>query len=168
MTATKTTETATGAIERQRRIVVGVDGSPASLDALEWAVRQGALTGAVVEAVTAWYFPTTAVGGYPIVAESDWHGNAQIIQDLAVKEALGDEATSLVRRVARGHPVSVLLDAAAGADLLVVGCRGHGGFTGMLLGSVSEHVVAHAPCAVVVVKSPATARDARDLSVSSS
>jgi nucleotide-binding universal stress UspA family protein len=163
MTATDTTETT----EQQRRIVVGIDGSPASLHALEWAVRQGSLTGAVVEAVTAWHFPA-AYGGYPIVAESDWQANAQIIQDLAVKEALGEEATSLVRRVAQGHPVRVLLDAAAGADMLVVGSRGHGGFTGMLLGSVSEHVVAHAPCAVVVVKSPATAGDARDLTVSSS
>jgi nucleotide-binding universal stress UspA family protein len=161
MTARETTEP-------QRRIVVGVDGSPASLDALEWAVRQGALTGAVVEAVTAWHFPTTAVGGYPIVAATDWHANAQVIQELAVKEALGDEATALIRRVAQGHPVSVLLDAAVDADLLVVGSRGHGGFAGMLLGSVSEHVVAHAPCAVVVIKSPATAGDARDLSVSSS
>jgi nucleotide-binding universal stress UspA family protein len=166
MTATETTET-TDTTEDQRRIVVGVDGSPSSLDALEWAVRQGSLTGAVVEAVTAWHFPA-AYGGYPLVAGIDWHGNAHAIQDLAVKEALGDEATSLVRRVAQGHPVSVLLDAAAGADMLVVGSRGHGGFTGMLLGSVSEHVVAHAPCVVVVVKSPATAGDARDLMVSSS
>jgi nucleotide-binding universal stress UspA family protein len=156
------------AAQHQGRIVVGVDGSPASLDALVWAVRQASLTGAVVEAVTAWHFPTSAVGGYQIVAETDWRENAQLIQDLAVKEALGDEATSLVRRVAQGHPVSVLLEAAADADLLVVGSRGHGGFTGMLLGSVSEHVVAHAPCAVVVVKSPASASDARDLSVSSS
>jgi nucleotide-binding universal stress UspA family protein len=160
MTATQTTE-------HQERIVVGVDGSPASLGALEWAVRQAALTGAVVEAVTAWHFPA-AYGGYPIVAQTDWQATAREIQESAVKEALGHEATALVRRVAQGHPVQVLLDAAADADLLVVGSRGHGGFTGMLLGSVSEHVVAHAPCAVVVVKSPATAGDARDLSVSSS
>jgi nucleotide-binding universal stress UspA family protein len=154
--------------EHRTRIVVGVDGSPSSRAALEWAVRQAALTGAVVEAVTAWHFPATAFGGYPVVAELNWQENAQVIQDLAVKEALGDDASELVRRVAQGHPVTVLLDAAADADLLVVGSRGHGGFTGMLLGSVSEHVVAHAPCAVVVVKSPATADDAQNLSGSSS
>ena len=159
--------TATESTESRRRIVVGVDGSPASRSALEWAVGQGALTGAVVEAVTAWHFPAT-YGGYPIVAETDWQSNAQTIQDIAVKEALGDEATSLARRVAQGHPVTVLLDAAVGADLLVVGSRGHGGFTGMLLGSVSEHVVAHAPCAVVVVRSPVAAGDARDLASSHS
>jgi nucleotide-binding universal stress UspA family protein len=160
MTAPETTE-------HHGRIVVGVDGSPASLDALQWAVRQASLTGASVEAVTAWHYPTSA-GGYAIVAEPDWAANAHLIQELAVKEALGDEATSLVRRVSQGHPVRVLLDAAAGAELLVVGSRGHGGFTGMLLGSVSEHVVAHSPCAVVVVKAPATTDQPSDVSGSSS
>jgi nucleotide-binding universal stress UspA family protein len=158
--------TGTGPTGTQRRIVVGVDGSPASLDALRWAVRQGALTGAVVEAVTAWHLPAT-YGGYPIVAQIDWQSDAGTIQDVAVKEALGDESTSLVRRLAQGHPVSVLLDAAAGAELLVVGSRGHGGFTGMLLGSVSEHVVAHAPCAVAVIRTPVPA-DAPHLSGSTS
>jgi nucleotide-binding universal stress UspA family protein len=159
--------TATQATEQQERIVVGVDGSPASLGALEWAVRQATLTGAVVEAVTAWQFPV-AYGGYPVDAGTDWQATAREIQEAAVKEALGHEATALVRSVAQGHPVRVLLDAAADADLLVVGSRGHGGFTGMLLGSVSEHVVAHAPCAVVVVKSPAIAGEIRISSVSSS
>ena len=152
MTATETTE-------HQQRIVVGVDGSPASQDALRWAVAQASLTGAVVEAVTAWQFPAT-YGGYPVDAGTDWRANAQTVQETAVKEALGDEATALVRRVAQGHTVRVLLDVAADAELLVVGSRGHGGFAGMLLGSVSEHVVAHAPCAVVVVKAPAPTRDA--------
>jgi nucleotide-binding universal stress UspA family protein len=137
--------------EHQGRIVVGVDGSPASLEALVWAVRQAALTGAVVEAVTAWHFPTP-VGGFAIGDQIDWQANARAIQDIAVKEALGDETPALVRRVVQGHPVRALLEEAAGADLLAVGSRGHGGFTGMLLGSVSENVVAHAPCAVVVIR----------------
>jgi nucleotide-binding universal stress UspA family protein len=147
--------------EHQPRIVVGVDGSPASVAALTWAVHQASLTGAVVEAVTAWQFPA-AYGGYPVDAGTDWRANAHIVQDMAVKEALGDEATGLVRRVAEGHSVRVLLDASAGAELLVVGSRGHGGFTGMLLGSVSERVVAHAPCAVVVIRTAVPAGDARD------
>ena len=145
--------TATQTSEHRRRIVVGVDGSPASLCALEWAVGQASLTGAVVEAVTSWQYPA-GYGGYPLDTGTDWPANAHAIQDTAVKEALGDDATALVRLVAEGHPVRVLLDAAAGAELLVVGSRGHGGFTGMLLGSVSEHVVAHAPCAVVVIRTP--------------
>ncbi|GAB4079203.1 universal stress protein [Modestobacter muralis] len=140
--------------EHQPRIVVGVDGSPASQVALQWAVRQAALTGAVVEAVTAWQFPVT-YGGFLADAGTDWQTNAHAVQDIAVKEALGDEATALVRRVVEGHSAGVLLEAAVGAELLVVGSRGHGGFTGMLLGSVSENVVAHAPCAVVVLRTPA-------------
>jgi nucleotide-binding universal stress UspA family protein len=156
MTAQQTTE-------HQRRIVVGVDGSPASLGALTWAVQQASLTDAVVEAVTAWQVPAT-YGGFPVDVGTDWRANAQTIQDIAVKEALGEEATALVRRVTEGHSVRVLLDAADGAELLVVGSRGHGGFTGMLLGSVSERVVVHAPCAVVVIRTPVPSDDARDVS----
>jgi nucleotide-binding universal stress UspA family protein len=155
--------TATPTSEHQRRIVVGVDGSPASKCALQWAVGQASLTGAVVEAVTSWEYPA-AYGGYPVDGGIDWPANGQAIQDTAVKEALGDEATALVRLVVEGHPVRVLLDAAAGAELLVVGSRGHGGFAGMLLGSVSEHVVAHAPCAVVVIRTPVTDGTSPDLS----
>jgi nucleotide-binding universal stress UspA family protein len=103
--------------------------------------------------VTAWHFPT-ADGGFAIGEPIDWQANAQAVQDIAVKEALG-EAPALLRRVGQGHPVRVLLDAAAGAELLVVGSRGHGGFTGLLLGSVSENVVTHAPCAVVVIRAAA-------------
>jgi len=62
--------------------------------------------------------------------------------------------------VVEGHASQVLTETAEGADLLVVGSRGHGGFTGLLLGSVSEHVVTHAPCPVVVVRHPAAAEQA--------
>jgi len=59
--------------------------------------------------------------------------------------------------VAEGHPAKVLLDAAVGAVMVVVGSRGHGGFVGALIGSVSQHVVAHAPCPVVVIRHPRAA-----------
>ena len=136
---------------RPGRIVAGVDGSPSSLEALRWATRQAALTGAQLEAVTAWHFPA-AYGGYPIVADGAWEANAGVILDTAMQEALGEPPPGLTRRVMQGHPVPVLLTASAGAELLVLGTRGHGGFAGLLLGSVSEHLVAHAPCAVVVVR----------------
>lgn len=151
-------------VHQQSRIVVAVDGSPASLEAMAWAARQAALTGAVMEAVTAWDDPTNA-GGYAIATETDWRAtNAGYIQDVAVKEVLGDDPAGLIRSVVQGHPVPVLLAAATGADLLVMGSRGHGGFTGLLLGSVSEHVVAHAPCAVVVVRPVDSTGAAQDLS----
>jgi nucleotide-binding universal stress UspA family protein len=136
------------------RIVVGVDGSPASLDALRWAVRQARLTGAALEAVTAWAYPTTY--GFPVIANVDWEHGARTVLDKAIAEA-GCADVAITQRVLEGHPARVLADAAAGADLLVVGSRGHGGFTGLLLGSVSEYVVTHAPCPAVVVRHPADA-----------
>ncbi len=132
-------------------MVVGVDGSPASIDALKWATRQASLTGAAVEAVIAWQYPMMS-GGYPIATEVDWPSTAQEVLDTAVTEAFGAHSDQVSRTVIEGHPAKVLIDAAADADLLVVGSRGHGGFAGMLLGSVSEHVAAHAHCPVLVIR----------------
>ncbi len=132
------------------RIVVGVDGSPASAEALSWAARQARLTGAALEAVTAWTYPMTY--GFPVIANVDWEHGARTVLTDAIHAVLGDDA-DVLRRVVEGHAAQVLTEAAVGADLLVVGSRGHGGFTGLLLGSVSEHVVTHAPCPVVVVRS---------------
>ncbi|MGI8415493.1 MAG: universal stress protein [Nakamurella sp.] len=135
----------------QERIVVGVDGSPASIDALRWAIRQASLTGATIEAVIGWQYPISS-GGYSIAAATDWAGNAHTTLDTAVDEAAGTPNTEIVRKVVEGHPAQVLVDASAGADLLVVGSRGRGGFAGLLLGSVSAHLAAHAPCPVLVIR----------------
>lgn len=137
--------------DSQGRIVVGVDGSPASVDALGWATRQAGFTGATVEAVMSWEYPM-AFGGYPASSNVDWPANARTTLDTALDQALGGDAGTVTRTVVEGHPAKNLIDAAAGADLLVVGSRGHGGFAGLLLGSVSEYVVAHAPCPVLVVR----------------
>lgn len=137
------------------KIVVGVDGSPSSSQALAWAAHQADLTGADLVAVTAWHMPTT-YGWIPSVADFDWVGNARKNLEDAIKEVLdGVQAELVVREVIEGHAAKVLLHAAAGADLLVVGSRGHGEFAGMLLGSVAQHVVAHAPCPVVVIRAGA-------------
>jgi nucleotide-binding universal stress UspA family protein len=141
------------------KIVVGVDGSPSSVLALRWAARQAELTGGDVHAVTVWHMPTT-YGWIPPVADIDWAGNARTTLGDAMKQALDDIRPEHVRRhVVEGHPVRALLAAAADADLLVVGSRGHGEFTGMLLGSVAQHVVAHAPCPVLVVPPAAAAEE---------
>ena len=103
-----------------KRIVVGVDGSPSSMKALHWAIGQAKLTGAEVEA-------HAQVGG--------------IAPDVVVEPL-----------VVQGHAADVLVRAAEGADLLVVGSRGHGGFAEMLLGSVSQHCVHHAPCPVLILR----------------
>lgn len=144
-TATEEARDATG------RIVVGVDGSPSSEDALRWAVRQARLTDRPVDAVLAWDFPM-AYGIAPGSYEEDFHADAVEVLDKSVQNVVGaDDAGRVSRLVLRGNPARVLLDASDGAELLVVGCRGHGGFSGMLLGSVSQHVVTHAGCPVVVL-----------------
>jgi nucleotide-binding universal stress UspA family protein len=145
---------------RQQRIVVGVDGSRQSKAALRWALGQAELTGAVVEAINAWPVPVNTGFG-PV--ECGWVAGGSEIDELkkAAEEIL-NEALDEVReshpaitvhtRAAAGHPASILLKAAAGADLLVVGSRGHGGFVGALLGSVSQYCVHHATCPVVVIR----------------
>jgi nucleotide-binding universal stress UspA family protein len=132
------------------RIVVGVDGSPASALALRWALDQGALTGAAVEAVNAWQVPQVP-GGRISTMGVDFSAISKEILRNAV-EAVGASPESVTETTVEGHPAKVLVDASDGADLLVVGNRGHGGFTGMLLGSVSGHVLAHAHCPTVIVR----------------
>ena len=72
---------------------------------------------------------------------------------IVLAAVLGTEpSVRIEQEVLEGHPAQLLVTAAEGADLVVVGSRGHGGFVGMLLGSVSQHVAAHAPCPVLVVR----------------
>lgn len=132
------------------KIVVGVDGSSESGEALRWAERQARLTGAELHAVVAWRLPTT-YGYAAVYADVDWAAEARDTLDRTIAETLGDDGPHVHRHVVEGHPAPALVDAAADADLLVVGSRGHGGFTGLVLGSVSQHAVSHARCPVVVV-----------------
>lgn len=139
----------------ERRIVVGVDGSEPSKLALRWAVRQAELTGATVDAVHAWQMPVT-FGMAPVFVSADELAKAgeQMLVD-TVSEVVGAHPPVTVRaRVVQGHPASVLIRAAQDAELLVLGSRGHGGFVGALLGSVSQHCVHHAHCPVVVIRGP--------------
>jgi nucleotide-binding universal stress UspA family protein len=135
------------------RIVVGVDGSPSSRLALRWAVRQAMLTGAVVDAVHAWSAPAT-FDMVPLVTHPELMEKSaeQTLVD-AVADAVGAHPPARLRaRVVQGNAAFVLIRAARGADLLVVGSRGHGGFVGALLGSIAQHCAQHAPCPVVVVR----------------
>jgi nucleotide-binding universal stress UspA family protein len=140
-----------------RRIVVGVDGSPSSLDALRWAVHEAEITGDTVEAVIAWHY-SMAAGGYgwaPMALESDIDLRPVAEKALAeaVDKAAGPDRTVTVgQRVVEGNASTVLTDASADADLLVVGSRGHGTFTDALIGSVSQNCAHHAKCPVVIVR----------------
>lgn len=131
------------------RIVVGVDGSPASKSALGWAIQQGARVGAVVEVVTAYYW-------FPMPIEDiDFKALATHVAEDAIFEVADPGApVKIVPKVVHGSPAKALLQEAAGAELLVVGSRSHGGISEALLGSVSHHCVHHAPCPVVVVRDP--------------
>jgi nucleotide-binding universal stress UspA family protein len=137
--------------EPERRIVVGVDGSKASRDALAWAVVQARLTGAVVEAVTA--CPYLNAYGYPLPTRGvDVAKLAAGTVEHAIAEAADTHAAVIRHRVVEGNAPHVLVDASAGADLLVVGSRGHGGFAEALLGSTGEYCVHHATCPVAVIR----------------
>lgn len=140
-----------------KRIVVGVDGSSSSRQALAWALRQAELTGASVDAVGVWHYPVMT-GGYSwapvsVLDDSDFATITAKALDEAISQT-ADPASSVKvsASVQEGNTAEVLLEAAEGADLLVVGSRGHGGFTGALLGSVSQHCAHHAPCPLVIVR----------------
>jgi nucleotide-binding universal stress UspA family protein len=133
------------------RIVVGIDGSPPSLHALDWAARQAALTASSLEAVMTWQWPTSFGWGVPVPNDIDPETEVRKTLESAldtVRSRYPDLHTDA--RVVNGHPAPILVEASKAADLLVVGSRGHGEFVGMLLGSVSEYCTTNAPCPVLV------------------
>jgi nucleotide-binding universal stress UspA family protein len=136
--------------EKVERIVVGVDGSECSLAALRWAKDFVASRGGTVVLVTAWHWPLSY--GTPIAYEGfDPEADAGRVLDAAAQTLdLPDDRVERV--VAQGPPGCVLVDAAKGAALLVVGTRGHGNLAGALLGSTSNYCAHHAPCPVVIVR----------------
>ena len=140
----------------RHRIVVGVDGSDSSKAALAWAIQQARLTGASLEAVIAWHYPTTY--GYPLAVApiSSAAEVAQRVLTTTLDEVGRDIGgrVDITPRVLEGNAARVLLDESDGADLLVVGSRGYGGFAEALLGSVGQHCVHHAACPVAVIRGP--------------
>lgn len=142
------------------RIVVGVDGSEHSLAALRWACEEARLRGDTLDIVSAWSIPTAGFDG----------ASAEVVEALegAAEEAIR-AANAELSKVApevkaeagavHGHPARMLVERAAGADMLVVGSRGLGGFRSLLLGSVSNECSVHAPVPVVIVR-PRPVKDA--------
>lgn len=134
--------------------MVGVDGSMNSLSALRFAISEAALRGGRVEAVLCWHRPFVA-GDVWMPVSIDLEQMEQSYRDELEEVVASVDASALSAPVERllieGTPAHALLEAAKGAAMLVVGSRGHGGFLGLLLGSVSHQVAAHAPCPVVIV-----------------
>jgi nucleotide-binding universal stress UspA family protein len=141
------------------RVVVGIDGSAQADRALREAAHEAVLRHASLDVVHVWS-PPVNVGPFGAVAmptamEAS-EAVARRLLDARVEAVIGrlDQRPSRVERilVADHSPARMLLEAAKGADLLVVGSRGRGGFAGLLLGSVSQQCVHHAPCPVLVVE----------------
>ncbi|MDH3678791.1 MAG: universal stress protein [Acidimicrobiia bacterium] len=133
-------------------IVVGVDGSRQATKALQWAVDHAQADDTVL-ATYAWHVPPSETLEAPIYNPADVELEALQLVRRVVEEVIGDDTAGpkIEAVIEHGHSGRVLIDASDGADLLVVGSRGHGGFVGLLLGSVSTYVVHHARCPVVVV-----------------
>jgi nucleotide-binding universal stress UspA family protein len=139
------------------RVVVGIDGSHASDRALEWAAAEAARSGAVLEGHASYG------SGYVFISSKEVH--------MALKKVV-DQAAAHVADVApgvtftgvthEGPAAKDLIDASKGADLLVVGSRGLGGFSGLLLGSVSQQCALHAHCPIVIVRPPELRELAKD------
>ncbi len=136
-------------------IVVGVDGSENSIRALRFAIEEARIRGCAVKAVHAWHVP-------PLAYEAGWApapldfgtfeeiGRSALARSLEEADAAGS-GVEIVPVVREGQPAAVLIEEAEGADLLVVGSRGLGGFRGLLLGSVSQQCAHHASCPVAVL-----------------
>jgi nucleotide-binding universal stress UspA family protein len=146
---------------RWKQIVVGVDGSPASRTALEWASDEAVRHGSELVVLTAWLPTPPPLAGTSstvpthgaIDAREDTRETAKQLLMETIRDVLGEDPPVLVHpQVKEGHAAKLLIDLSEDADLLVVGSRGHGGFAGMLLGSVSQHVAAYAKCTVVVAR----------------
>jgi nucleotide-binding universal stress UspA family protein len=139
-------------------IVVGVDHSEGAKAALRFALEEATLRQATLRVVHAWQYAyigaTGFEGSYPALG-----GDIKELRDLAerdldatLQEAIPETgAIEIERRVVEDRPAAALVDESRGADMVVVGSRGHGGFAGLLLGSVSQQVAHHAACPVVIV-----------------
>jgi nucleotide-binding universal stress UspA family protein len=153
-------------------VAVGVDGSAGAREALRWAAAEARLRQTrlrVVHASTSGFFGPRGAGyGYPYISDladtlpaarvHDLHRAAEDLLEEVIADVGGDvHGLEIQRRVVAGEPADVLVRAVEERDLLVVGSRGHGGFAGLLLGSVSQRCAHHAPCPVVIVRSKKSA-----------
>jgi len=142
-------------------IVVGVDGSEESLQALRWSIEEARLRHATVRVVNVWQYPTVTSWIDPYLAGAAYEVpqiNAEELRTRAeaqlagVVEQVDTAGVEVTQETIEGHPAEGLLYAAKDAELLVVGSRGLGGFKALLLGSVGQQCAHHAPCPIVIVR----------------
>jgi nucleotide-binding universal stress UspA family protein len=140
------------------RIVVGVDGSPGARQALSWALAEANIRHASLEVVHSWSYPeqgpkSSVSPGLAVSVEALEQDALQVVED-SLAELVVPEDLQLRRHVAPSPASLALVEAAEGADLLVVGARGKGGFAGLQLGSVAQQCAQHTPCPLVIVPAP--------------
>jgi len=146
-----------------KKVLVGVDGSPESRKALEWASDEAVRHKSEMTLLTAYLAPPPPPSSgtiSPTVSPHEATGAEEAAREAArrllmdaIRDVLGEDPPVVVHpRVQEGNAGKLLIDLSEDADVLVVGSRGHGGFAGLLLGSVSQNVAAHAKCTVVVVR----------------
>ncbi len=140
-----------------KKIVVGTDGSPAALDAVSWAYDEARMAHAELVVLHSWEYPYTdgTDGASDFRKKMRHDAAAQLDADAAALATRASaDGVKVVTRLIEKLPAQALIDEAADADLVVVGSRGRGGLSSMLLGSVSRAVVQHAPCPVAVIRHP--------------
>lgn len=134
-------------------IIVGVDGSEQSIEALRYGAKLAAAFGSPLNVVITWDFPVTLDSYYPV----NWspENDAQTILDETIDTAFGDaRPEKITTAVLHGAAARSLIEASKDAGMLVLGSRGRGGFVGLMLGSVSSSCAAHAHCPVVIIHHP--------------
>ena len=136
-----------------KRILVGADGSDGSLRAVRWALAEARRRGDSVEVLHCWHVPyygdMSGMAPYPIEVMDD--SAKAVLEQVLAAVATDAKGVELSGRTASGNAATALIEASAGADLLVVGRRGHGGFLTLVMGSVAQQVASHAHCPVVIV-----------------
>jgi nucleotide-binding universal stress UspA family protein len=140
-----------------RTIVVGIDGSKQSTNALRWALEEADCRGNEVLAITAWSVPASAtpmLGVTPAFYDTDFEVEAETLLKETVEKVTADVGLDVPVRTkaVSGSAARALVDASRDAELLVVGSRGYGGFRGLLLGSVGQQCAQHSFCPVVIVR----------------
>ena len=142
-----------------RRILVAVDGSDSSIEALRRAALIATAIDAPIEAVTTWEYPALLESYYPLEGWSPEEDARQILSTAVEKAFHGSPPMRLSTKTLHGPAARTLIDESQDAFMLVLGSRGHGGFAGLLLGSVSTTCAQHAHCPVLIMHGPASAAD---------
>ncbi|MDA8270087.1 MAG: universal stress protein [Actinomycetota bacterium] len=138
-------------ITQFNKIIVGVDGSPSSNAALEWAAQEAEIRGSTLELIHAWNYPNLGYGGYVAVLEDFEKDASALLDEVVAFVRKNYPKLQLVSSLIQGPTAQTIMDRAKEADMVVVGSRGRGGFSGLLLGSVGQQLVHHCPAPVVII-----------------